>query len=170
MTSMFVTRKVAPCNVSCASAHVTAPTTCMPLILRAPIFAGQIFLSTTTPKLSHDPCREQHSCSALCQSPGICQIETMPYSMDATFTGKYGAFQYTKVSFTLPPLLAILTNHLCQYSQCELGSSSLFCVTLICCLQRLSVYHAYYPFLLVISHTSDSINIALTGPQVISAR
>jgi hypothetical protein len=40
---------------------------------------------------------EQHMCTALCQAHGICQIETTPHSMDATFTGKYGAFQYTKV-------------------------------------------------------------------------
>jgi hypothetical protein len=40
---------------------------------------------------------EQHACAALCQAPGICQIETTPQSVEATFTGKHGSFQYTKV-------------------------------------------------------------------------
>lgn len=38
-----------------------------------------------------------HSCAALCSADGICEIETAPQSIEATFTGRYETFQYTKV-------------------------------------------------------------------------
>ena len=41
--------------------------------------------------------REEHTCSALCSDKGICQIDTAPQSIEATFTGKHETFQYTKV-------------------------------------------------------------------------
>lgn len=41
--------------------------------------------------------REAHPCSALCPAPGICQIDTAPLSVEATFTGRHETFQYTKV-------------------------------------------------------------------------
>lgn len=41
-------------------------------------------------------CGEAHSCSALCSAPGICQIDTAPLSVEATFTGRHETFQYTK--------------------------------------------------------------------------
>src|SRR6266404_2343981 len=41
---------------------------------------------------------QEHSCSALCSAAGICQIDTTPQSIDATFTGRHETFQYTKVS------------------------------------------------------------------------
>ncbi|TFY70646.1 hypothetical protein EVG20_g2356 [Dentipellis fragilis] len=41
-------------------------------------------------------CGQEHSCNALCADPGICQIETHPHSIEATFTGKHETFQYTK--------------------------------------------------------------------------
>lgn len=42
--------------------------------------------------------REAHSCSEPCAAPGICQIDTSPQSIEATFTGKHETFQYTRVS------------------------------------------------------------------------
>ncbi|KAA1477854.1 hypothetical protein DENSPDRAFT_625472 [Dentipellis sp. KUC8613] len=41
-------------------------------------------------------CGQEHSCNALCADAGICQIETHPHSIEATFTGKHETFQYTK--------------------------------------------------------------------------
>ena len=41
--------------------------------------------------------RQEHSCSALCSSSGICQIDTTPQSIEATFAGRHETFQYTKV-------------------------------------------------------------------------
>lgn len=41
--------------------------------------------------------REAHPCSALCSDKGICQINTAPQSIEATFTGRHETFQYTKV-------------------------------------------------------------------------
>ncbi|KAF8491332.1 hypothetical protein F5888DRAFT_1057818 [Russula emetica] len=41
-------------------------------------------------------CGQEHSCSALCSAPGICQIDTTPQSIEATFTGRHETFQYTK--------------------------------------------------------------------------
>ena len=43
---------------------------------------------------------EAHSCSAFCSAQGICQIDTAPLSVEATFTGRHETFQFTKVSTT----------------------------------------------------------------------
>ncbi|KAI9429870.1 hypothetical protein H4582DRAFT_135370 [Lactarius indigo] len=51
-------------------------------------------------------CGEAHSCSALCSAPGICQIDTAPMSVEATFTGRHETFQYTKVKLQRACLLA----------------------------------------------------------------
>ena len=40
---------------------------------------------------------QEHSCSALCSVAGICQVDTIPQSVEATFTGRHETFQYTKV-------------------------------------------------------------------------
>ncbi|KAL6309202.1 hypothetical protein BKA93DRAFT_724346 [Sparassis latifolia] len=45
-------------------------------------------------------CGQEHSCTALCKAPGICQIDTTPQSIEATFTGRHETFQYTKVRST----------------------------------------------------------------------
>ncbi|PPQ72320.1 hypothetical protein CVT26_007277 [Gymnopilus dilepis] len=43
--------------------------------------------------------RESHSCHAYCSpTNGICEIDTMPQSIEATFTGQHSTFQYTKYS------------------------------------------------------------------------
>ncbi|KAI9443795.1 hypothetical protein H4582DRAFT_1807488, partial [Lactarius indigo] len=46
---------------------------------------------------THHLCGEAHSCSKPCGAPGICQIDTSPQSIEATFTGKHETFQYTRV-------------------------------------------------------------------------
>ncbi|KAH9054525.1 hypothetical protein EDB87DRAFT_1580466 [Lactarius vividus] len=40
--------------------------------------------------------REAHSCLERCAVPGICQIDTSPQSIEATFTGRHETFQYTR--------------------------------------------------------------------------
>ncbi|RPD81278.1 hypothetical protein L226DRAFT_549908 [Lentinus tigrinus ALCF2SS1-7] len=55
-------------------------------------------------------CGQEHACSALCSANGICQIETAPQSVEATFTGRHESFQYTKytqVSKRLPCVVMI---------------------------------------------------------------
>ncbi|KAI9511011.1 hypothetical protein F5148DRAFT_1274479 [Russula earlei] len=55
---------------------------------------------------AHHLCGEAHTCSALCSEKGICQIETAPQSIQATFTGRHETFQYTKrlqCVMTIPP-------------------------------------------------------------------
>ena len=42
--------------------------------------------------------RQEHPCTALCAAPGVCEIDTTPQSIEATFTGRHETFQYTKVS------------------------------------------------------------------------
>ena len=60
------------------------------------IFAGLFIILLQERHLFH--CfRQEHSCSALCSAPGICQIDTTPQSIEATFTGRHETFQYTKV-------------------------------------------------------------------------
>ncbi|KAJ6519102.1 hypothetical protein C8R45DRAFT_950246 [Mycena sanguinolenta] len=43
-------------------------------------------------------CGQEHKCAALCRAKGICQIDTTPQSIEATFTGRHETFQYTKYS------------------------------------------------------------------------
>ncbi|KAI6035781.1 hypothetical protein EDC04DRAFT_2571420 [Pisolithus marmoratus] len=43
-------------------------------------------------------CGQEHHCTAMCSAQGICEIETAPHSIEATFTGKHETFQYTKYS------------------------------------------------------------------------
>ncbi|KAG2136644.1 hypothetical protein DEU56DRAFT_356200 [Suillus clintonianus] len=43
-------------------------------------------------------CGEEHPCSMQCTAEGICEIETAPQSIEATFTGRHETFQYTKYS------------------------------------------------------------------------
>ncbi|KAI0302863.1 hypothetical protein B0F90DRAFT_1713048 [Multifurca ochricompacta] len=45
---------------------------------------------------THHLCGEEHTCPALCSDLGICQIDTAPQSIQATFTGRLETFQYTK--------------------------------------------------------------------------
>lgn len=57
--------------------------------------------SIISPCSSQD--RQDHACGSLCEMLGICQIETAPQSIEATFTGRHETFQYTKVCTALPP-------------------------------------------------------------------
>ncbi|PCH41519.1 hypothetical protein WOLCODRAFT_163166 [Wolfiporia cocos MD-104 SS10] len=43
-------------------------------------------------------CGQEHACDKLCSADGICQIDTKPQSIEATFTGRHETFQYTKYS------------------------------------------------------------------------
>ncbi|KAI9452888.1 hypothetical protein BJY52DRAFT_1124024 [Lactarius psammicola] len=49
---------------------------------------------------AHHLCGEAHSCSNLCAAQGICQIDTSPQSIEATFTGRHETFQYTRAIAT----------------------------------------------------------------------
>ncbi|KAI5998937.1 hypothetical protein F5J12DRAFT_724706, partial [Pisolithus orientalis] len=42
-------------------------------------------------------CGREHLCTAMCSAQGICEIETAPHSIEATFTGRHENFQYKKV-------------------------------------------------------------------------
>ncbi|KAG2340343.1 hypothetical protein BDR05DRAFT_889963 [Suillus weaverae] len=44
-------------------------------------------------------CGFEHPCPVQCTADGICEIETAPQSIEATFTGKHETFQYTKVAW-----------------------------------------------------------------------
>jgi hypothetical protein len=54
---------------------------------------------SSTPLVSKCQYREEHSCPKPCTADGICEIETAPQSIEATFTGRHETFQYTKVAF-----------------------------------------------------------------------
>lgn len=43
-------------------------------------------------------CGQEHPCKSFCALSGLCYIETSPQSVQATFTGKHEAFQFTKYS------------------------------------------------------------------------
>ena len=77
-----------------------AGTTYMAWPLTKVIFAGVsvISLSGTLFILLSS---QEHSCDSLCSASGICQIDTTPQSIEATFTGRHETFQYTKVCLSL---------------------------------------------------------------------
>jgi hypothetical protein len=62
--------------------------------------------------------REAHRCQALCGA-GICEIDTTPQSIEATFTGRHETFRYTKVGFIAVWIKACtnITSRLLQYTQ-----------------------------------------------------
>ncbi|EJD00191.1 uncharacterized protein FOMMEDRAFT_112544 [Fomitiporia mediterranea MF3/22] len=43
-------------------------------------------------------CGQEHKCIELCESKGVCEIDTVPQSIEATFSGAHDRFQYTKYS------------------------------------------------------------------------
>lgn len=63
--------------------------------------------------------RQEHPCQALCAADGICQIETTPQEVKATFTGRHESFEYTKVRGRCRSLLglALTISYAFQYSQ-----------------------------------------------------
>ncbi|KAF9231472.1 hypothetical protein BU15DRAFT_68308 [Melanogaster broomeanus] len=81
-TNTVVTLAFALSHVSFANGSVQMSTTCMAWSLEQLTFAG------------HQP----HACESVCSARGICEIETAPHSIEATFTGKHETFQYTKFS------------------------------------------------------------------------
>ncbi|KZT34134.1 hypothetical protein SISSUDRAFT_314112 [Sistotremastrum suecicum HHB10207 ss-3] len=54
-------------------------------------------------------CGQDHPCSSLCSAPGVCEVETVPHSITATFSGKYDTFQFTKYSQSVKRLPCSLT-------------------------------------------------------------
>ncbi|KAI6101023.1 hypothetical protein EDD16DRAFT_1526092 [Pisolithus croceorrhizus] len=71
---------------------------------------------------------EEHLCSVDCSVPGICEIETAPYSIEATFTGRHETFQYTK-----------LPNGSNAPSLFHLGKQSMMVNTIIVLIRKLSI-------------------------------
>ncbi|KEP47826.1 von willebrand factor type A domain protein [Rhizoctonia solani 123E] len=41
-------------------------------------------------------CGQEHTCTMLCEAPGICEIQTQPFAINEQFTGRYETFQYTR--------------------------------------------------------------------------
>ncbi|KAH8977863.1 hypothetical protein EDB86DRAFT_2816692 [Lactarius hatsudake] len=52
-------------------------------------------------------CGKQHPCGSVCTA-GICEIQTKPQAIEATFTGKHGSFQYTKVTAKRLPCVKVI--------------------------------------------------------------
>ncbi|KAI6035786.1 hypothetical protein EDC04DRAFT_2604872 [Pisolithus marmoratus] len=66
---------------------------------------GWVVRSAVLTGSNHDTVRNIFVLSD-CSVPGICEIETAPYSIEATFTGRHETFQYTKVT--------VITQLVCQ--------------------------------------------------------
>ncbi|KAH7337769.1 hypothetical protein B0J17DRAFT_573376 [Rhizoctonia solani] len=41
-------------------------------------------------------CGQAHSCTMLCEAPGICDVKTQPFAINEQFTGRYESFQFTR--------------------------------------------------------------------------
>ena len=90
-------------NIDFVSFHANYASGCvvgtiyMAWLLTKVIYAGVFAISLLLGSHSFESPRQEHSCSALCSAPGICQIDTTPQSIEATFTGRHETFQHTKV-------------------------------------------------------------------------
>ena len=85
-----------PLLVNYADGYALRKITSMGLKMTLYISAGKPW--SPLPSLSSDHRHSQpHSCNASCKENGICEIETAPHSIEATFTGTHETFQYTKV-------------------------------------------------------------------------
>jgi hypothetical protein len=98
-TYMLVNIDFVPFHANYASGCV-AGTIYMAWLLTKATYAGMFAISLFLGSHSFESPRQEHSCSALCSAPGICQIDTTPQSIEATFTGRHETFQYTKVTLT----------------------------------------------------------------------
>jgi hypothetical protein len=69
---------------------------------------------------------QPHSCEASCVENGICEIETAPHSIEATFTGTHETFQYTKVGTSqLTAFLGLSDYTYSSHSIHKVGGSSI---------------------------------------------
>ena len=95
MTDMNAKLANVPSLVSYVSAFVLTRIICTDWKMGKFTSAGEFYeLTCITPDDGH---RQEHLCNSGCSAPGICEIETAPQSIEATFTGKHETFQYTKV-------------------------------------------------------------------------
>ncbi|KAJ7656305.1 hypothetical protein DFH06DRAFT_991968, partial [Mycena polygramma] len=77
--------------------HVCGTTSCpMTCELCSRLCSNPDHLHGLQPDARH-LCGQEHKCSAFCSAEGICQIDTTPQSIEATFTGRHETFTYTKV-------------------------------------------------------------------------
>lgn len=121
MTRIYASNSPALCIVSYADVCAPNRSTCMDWTEMLFIFAGEAHSHIQTFCLLMYIRSQEHACVALCQSDGICRIETAPQSVEATFTGRHDTFQYTKVYILwLFDRKAFLTLDDPQYSQGEL--------------------------------------------------
>jgi len=86
-------------SASCANVCVRTKITCMVSTRARSIFAGVYTVDVAVIFVPYRYYRQEHLCTAICAARGICNIETAPHSIEATFTGKNETFQYTKVCF-----------------------------------------------------------------------
>ena len=96
MWHMPVNIDFVPSHANYASGRVVG-TTFMAWLLTKVTYAGVVAFSLFPGCHSFESPRQEHFCSALCSAEGICQIDTIPQSIEATNTGRHGPFQYTKV-------------------------------------------------------------------------
>lgn len=105
MPYMLASSSHAPCRVNCVEGCARSLFTCMGWIKMRSTSVGK---SMSRWKCGYSlidfvrDFRQEHICKALCQSRGICKIETAPQSVEVTFSGRHDTFQYTKVSDLYP--------------------------------------------------------------------
>lgn len=58
---------------------------------------------------AHHLCGQTHPCPDQCRATGICEIDTTPLSIEATFSGRHETFQYTKYTQVAKRLQCAMT-------------------------------------------------------------
>ena len=95
---MHVTRRRAQLHVNSARDYAHRTITCMVCTQMRFICVGAYFHFPQCLRLLYDAfCSQEHKCSEECESNGVCEIDTVPQSIEATFNGAHDRFQYTKV-------------------------------------------------------------------------
>ena len=92
-----------PVNTDFVLSHANYASGCvvgityMAWLLTKATYAGVFAFSLFWGRHLFESLRQEHFCGALCSAAGICQIDTIPQPIEATYTGGHELFQYTKV-------------------------------------------------------------------------
>ena len=112
--------------------------------------------------------RQQHSCNATCNESGICEIETAPHSIEATFTGTHETFQYTKVGVHASSCVSMLTVLKVYTRSVDVGLYSIGGASPL--RQLRNAFHVPFRSIQVISHIRDLTSTVKSRMLFISAQ
>ena len=76
------------------------------------IYAGVLSSSSKLILFWRSPFSQEHKCQSDCESIGVCEIDTVPHSIEETFNGAHDQFQYTRVGLGLLEIESVYLNQI----------------------------------------------------------